>query len=251
MAEAEDLYRQIADLAPSADPAGALSLGNAHWTELAARDPNPHDAETCRLLSLAAIEQDSPDFVTAEVWRTRALARFTLTGWHEGVAAVVMGRAFTALSLANDDYVQGKSLDVVRGSQAALDLLDELGLFLRAAPSGISVGPRSPSRSVLARFLHEKRGFLLLTLGRLDEARASYEKAAVVAEGNPRGTVKVRLGRALVDYLAGARSTALAETTAAVEEAVSLREEDLIEIGEHNIVVMKRGGSDLHPYEIL
>lgn len=94
-----------------------------------------------------------------------------------------MGRAFTALSLANDDYVQGKSLDVIRGSQAALDLLDELGLFLRAAPSGISVGPRSPSRSVLARFLHEKRGFLLLALGRLNEARASYERPLSLLRG--------------------------------------------------------------------
>ena len=86
---------------------------------------------------------------------------------------------------------------------------------------------------------------------RLDEAKASYEKAVVVAKGNPRGEVKTRLGRALVDYVAGEERRALAETRSAVELAQKMGEEDLVEIGQHNISVMARDGQDLRPYEIL
>jgi len=251
MRDAIELYIQIADLAPSVDPVTALSVGNAHWAEMAARDPNPHDAESCRLLSLAAVEQDPRDFEVAELWRMRALARFTLTGWHEGVAVVVMGRAFGTLSRVNDDYAKGETLDVINGSQVALDLLDELSLFLDAEPSGISVGPRSPSRGLLARFIHEKRGFFLLTLGRLAEARESYNKAAAVCKGNARGEVKVRLGSALVDYLDGSAEAAWNETRAALAVARELGESDLVETGERNLAVMERGGRDLSLYEIL
>lgn len=251
MPDAAELYRQIADLAPSAEPKTTLLVGEAHWAEMALREPNPHDAESCRLLSLAALEQTPSDLAVAELWRTRALARFTLLGWHEGVASVVMGRALTVLSLENADYAQGKNLDVIRGSHVALDVLDELEVFLRAVPSGISVGPRSPSPKLLDRFLHEKRGFLLLVLGRLDEAMESYTKAAVFADGDPRGAVKVRLGRALVDYTAGAREVALADTRAAVEEARAAGQTDLVKTGESNVSVMERDGVDLRPYEIL
>lgn len=251
MTAPEEIYGQIADLAPSGDPAAALRLGAAHWAEMSARDPNAHDAESCRLLSLAAFEQKPSDVVTAEVWRTRALARFALVGWHEGVATVLMGRALAELSRVNDDYADGATLDVIRGSEAALDHLNELELFLRIEPSGFSVGPRSPSQSVLARMLPEKKGLLLLALGRLGEARASYEEAAFVAKGNPRGEVKTRLGRALVDYMAGEERLALTETRSAVELAQKMGEEDLVEIGQHNASAMERGGHDLRPYEIL
>lgn len=250
---AEHLYREIADLAPSVDPEAALALGEQHWAEITGREPNPHDAETCRLLSLAAIEQQPPDFVLADVWRTRALTRFALTGWHEGVAWVAMGRAFVALAQVNNDYPGGQTIDVIEGSMSAVDILDELKPFLQVPPSGISVGPRSPSQSVLARFLHEKRGFLLLLLRLLDEARESYEQAAVAAQGNARGAVKVRLGRALVEYVAGEHQLAVAETKAAVREARELGRdgEDLVEIGAYNISVMETDGSNLRPYEIL
>ena len=141
MTAPEEIYGQLADLAPSGDPAAALRLGAAHWAEMSARDPNAHDAESCRLLSLAAIEQNPPDFVTAEVWRTRALARFALVGWHEGVAAALMGRAFSELGRANDDYAAGATLDVIRGSEAALYILNEHELFIRVAPSGSASVP--------------------------------------------------------------------------------------------------------------
>lgn len=65
--------------------------------------------------------------------------------------------------------------------------------------------------------------------------------------------MKVRLGRALVEYVAGEHQLALADTRAAVTEARELGRngEDLVEIGEHNISVMETDGSNLRPYEIL
>jgi tetratricopeptide (TPR) repeat protein len=222
---------------------------------MAAREPNSFDAESCRLLSLAAIEQNPPDINLGEVWRTRALVRFTLIGWHEGVGAVLLARAFGALSIENGDYPDGngKTLDVMRGSSAAVDILDEIVSLMDAAPSGIRVGTRSLDKDLLERFYYEKRGFFLLALGRLDDARASYVRAAEVAAaaGSKRGQVKVRLGRALVEYASGSREVALAETRVAVDDARTLGEDDLVKTGEQNLTVMERGGIDLHPYEIL
>jgi tetratricopeptide (TPR) repeat protein len=253
VAEAEELYSQIADLAPSIDPKAALLLGNAHWEAMSARDPNPHDAESCRLLSLAAIEQETPDFLLADLWRDRALELFTRVGWYEGVATVLMSKAFKALAVRNDDFPQGKTLDVIKGSADAASQMDEMLPILQLGPSGFSVGDRSPSLEVVRRFYHEKRGFLLLAMGRLDDARDSYRRAADAAVGNPRGTVKVRLGTALVDYMAGSRTMALADTRSAVADACTLGRDgvDLVRDGEYNITVMERGGEELRPYEIL
>ena len=63
----------------------------------------------------------------------------------------------------------------------------------------------------------------------------------------------MRLGRALVEYVAGAHDTALADTRAAVDDARRLGpgSHDLVEYGEHNIAVMEGDGHDLRPYEIL
>lgn len=251
MKDAETLYRRIADLAPSSDPEAAIAIGESHWGEIAAREPNAHDAETCRLLCLAAIEQAPPDFPLANLWRDRALELFTQTGWHEGVGTLLMGKAFAALSEANDDYVHGRTLDVIRGSQEALDLMDGILPLLDREPSGVTVGPRSPSKALLTRFYYEKRGFLLLALGELGQAAESYGRAAESARGEARGTVKVRLGRALVQYEAGARDAALAETIDAADAARELGDKDLIETGERNREVMETGGANLTPYEIL
>lgn len=250
---AEELFALLFELAPNVDPDAALALGEVQWPAMASRTPCPHDAESCRLLSLAALELNPPDFLAADLWRTRALTRFALSGWHEGMAAVLMGRALTALSKANEDYPNGKTLDVIQGCRPALAFLDELEYFIRASPSGISVGPRSPDQALLARFLHEKRGFLLLALGDLDAAKQSYKEASAAAVGNPRGSVKVRLGHALVDYVSGARSEALADTRAALADAKQLGPAgiDLVEWGEANVTVMERNGVELRPYEIL
>ena len=250
---AVDLNRQIAILAPSVDPKAALRLGETYSAEITARDPNPHDAESCRLLSLAATEQDPPDFALATQWRDRALDLFTRIGWYEGIAAVLMAKAFIALAKRNDDFPRGKTLDVIEGSEDAVDLMDEILPFLQRDPTGITVGELSPSHAVLSRWYHEKRGFFLLALDRVGEARESYELAAEAAAGNPRGTVKVRLGRALVDYVAGSHDTALPDTRNAVDDARRLGpgSQDLVEYGERNIAVMEEDGHDLRPYEIL
>lgn len=250
MTAAEELYARVADLAPDRDAAAALEIGRKHERELLDRPPSPHDAETCRLLSLCALAPTIEDNRLADTWRARALARFALVGWHEGVGAVAMGLALGWLARANDDYAAGRTLDVLVGSDDALAALDEVRLFLRVPPSGHTLGPRSPSHEVLRRFVHEKRAFLLLLLGRVDEAREGYAWAAEVAraDGNARGEVKSLLGATLVDHAAGEVGRALDETERLAAQSTWT---DLSEAAAHNAEVMRRGGRDLLPYEIL
>jgi tetratricopeptide (TPR) repeat protein len=248
-----ELYGRIADHFSAGEHEEALAIASDHWPEMREREANAYDAESARLLALSAIEQTEVSFGLAELWRTRALTRFSAIGWHEGVAMYIMARAFVDLSMTNSDYADGRTLDVIAGSIEALSMFDEIELFLRMPSSGISVGERSPSKAGLERFFHEKRGFLLVVLGRLEEARESYDRAIAVATaaGNRRGIVKSRMGRALVDYLAGDTEGAARVTADGVAEASSTGHPDLVDIGTHNVAVMGRGGRDLRPYEIL
>ncbi|WP_457099651.1 hypothetical protein [Microbacterium sp. P5_E9] len=253
MTSPQELYESVADLAPSVDPARALSIAVAAWDEMKARAADPHDAETCRLLALAAIDLPEPDFALAEIWRTRALTRFALTGWHEGVGVLQMSRAFIALARANDDYARGRTLDLIEGASETLVIMEELALFVRSAPSGITVGPQSPSTSLLARMLHEKGGFFLLTLRRLTDARESYDRAIAVSveAGSLRGETKSRMGAALVDCFQGDRDRAIQSTEDGVAVSADAGFPDLVAIGKHNLAAMRRGEMGLRPYEFL
>lgn len=252
----EQLFEAVSDVAPSRDPLGALELGASKWSAMRVREPNAYDAETCRLLYLCALELEKQDIPKAEVWRVRALARFTLLGWTEGVAAIFMGRAFSVLALENSEYVNGATLDVVHGSLNALAIIDELEPFAQAPGSGISVGKRSPSPALIKRFLHEKRGFLLLLLKRYEEARASYSRAAEAALGSSRGELKVRAGAALVEYLdalaSGSDVTTPTNATAEVHaRARDSGEIDIERTAMQNVQVMRNLATNLRAYEIL
>ena len=220
------------------------------------RVANPHDAETCRLLALCALELEERDIAQAEVWQVRALARFALLQWTEGVAAVFMGRAFSVLARDNSDYPKGVFLDAINGSLNALSVIDELEPFAKAPGSGVSVGTRSPSPALIERFLYEKRGFLLMLLKRFDEARESYKQAAEVAVGNARGELKVRAGAALVDYLDAVNTDndatkATGETIKVLELAREAGETDIERTAAHNVEVMLAAAKNLLAYEIL
>ena len=256
MSAESDVYEQIYELAPSRDPATATRLADDHWPQMLERAANPHDAETCRLVYLAHLERDDRDLRAVDRWRTRALARFGLLGWREGVAAVMMSTVFVILAQDNDDYPAGTTLDVLRPSPDALDLLAELEPFTVGEGSGFRVGPRSPNPALIARFVHEKRGFLLLLAQRYDEAQASYRRAATAALGSPRGELKVAAGAALVEYLShldggGDLRESLAATRAALEQARAQHEDDIATTAGHNAAVIAAGGRDLRAYEIL
>jgi len=247
-----ELYQWTSDAFASirtdADAEALVSTLTDAFAEMT-RPASPEDAETCRLAMLAALQ--SPETVaTTLVWRARALSRAVVVGWTECVAAIAMGEAFSLLATANDQFVRGRTLDVLQPAPLALSALMELEVYLQATDSGIRLGPSSPSRALIRRFLYEKRGFLLLVAGEFNRARESYEDAAREAEGQPRGEVKVALGAALVEYLAGS-AVGAEPTRALLERARAGCWNDLVAAAEHNVVAMEKGRSDVLGYEIL
>lgn len=251
-----ELFAQVYDLAPANDPSAALKLGEGAFAAMSARPANPHDAETCRLLSLAALHPKIDDSVVADRWRVRATARFALVDWPEGVAATFMSQAFVVLARLNRGYPHGRTLDVIQGSTEPLLMLDELVPFTVRPGSRVSVSERSPSPQLIERFLHEKRGFFELLLKRFDDARSSYDHAAIAARGSARGEIKVGAGRALVDYVAAHatdfdRAPAVAQTAELLAAAERLGEHDLVAQATDNLAEMRNDGTRLVPYELL
>jgi hypothetical protein len=255
--DAEKLYAEVAQLFLEAHTGDGgtrlLAFVGDHWSDIAARPANPHDAEVCRLAMLAAAH--AQDFGPVRLWRSRALARFSAIGWVEGVGSIIIGEAFVELARKNNDYTAGRTLDVIKSSDVALGVLAELERFTVGSGSGCRLGPGSPSQAVLKRLLHEKRGFLLLLSGDYDAARESYSRALEAAGTNRRGQVKVQLGRLLVDYLDAEDAQQhghIAEETARLgREASEASSPDVAETAEVNAKVMREGGQALAPYEIL
>lgn len=228
-----------------------LSEIDGEWPALRVRDPIPEDAETCRLAMLFAAQLH--DFPQADLWRVRAMARYVRVGWVEGVASLMLSAAFKELARANNDYPEGRYLDAIRPSAVALAMVDELEPFAVEPGSGISTGYGSPTPSLVARFVHENRGFLLLVEGRLDDARVSYMHA-VDADDSSRSRVKSRLGLALVDYVSGLRTgdpVSSDATQILCAEAESMGLWDLVASARSNAEEMDRRGRHLVPYAIL
>ena len=250
MTTAADLYWRSADLftamGSDGDAEALVAAVDAQWPAMSRRAPTPEDAETCRLTMLAALQV--PELAAeAAVWRARALSRATVVGWTECVAALAMGEAFRMLAVANEDFPRGRTLDVIKPVPAAVAALEELSVYLTAPDSGIRLGPMAPTRAVVERFLHEKGGFLRLVQGDIAGARSSYAAAAQAAAGQPRGEVKVALGAALVEYVAGAGDP---EPTRQLLPSAE-QWPDLATTARHNVAVMEAGGDDVLGYEIL
>lgn len=244
----ESVYGQWSSGAAEA----VLRRVEAGWDEIRARPLNAEDAETCRQAMLAASRLGR--YAEAVSWRVRATSRFVATGWQEGVMAVMMTEMFRALSLHNDHYPDGRTIDVIKPSRDAMSVLDELPPF----GDGDGDGSRSagPDPAMISRFHHEKRGFLLMLERRWDEALASYTRALDFVAADPRGDVKVRAGRALVAYLAdleagGDGREAAEETARLVHVAKGIGAKDVEKAAEANVSAMRRGSRALEPYEML
>ena len=254
---AEELYSTVCDLSLNAhEPSGAArlhALVEAEWPRVSEREANAEDAEVCRLAMLASAQRQ--DFRAVRLWRARALARFASIGWVEGVAYILMSEALEELARENDDYARGQTLDLLKPSVLALGILAEMERFAVGPGSGFQLGSSAPSQMVVKRLYHEKRGFLLLLSGAFDEAGASYDRAYEAAGTHKRGQVKVRLGRCLVDYLAAdsadVRDRIAQQTDLLHQEALDASSLDVAQTAELNAKVMRRGGLDLIPYEIL
>lgn len=253
--DAKALLARIIELAPTKDPVSALALGETEWPEMAARTATPEDAETCRLLSISGSEIG--DYAVADLWRNRARVLGEAVGWPELIAALDMSQAFRALSVRNDSFCRGKSLDVIEGSSDAVVLIKKLAPVADGPDSGIRVSRQSPSPALIRRFVLEKTGSFQLALKQWDEAAESFTRAIDAAEG-PRGLLKSRGGLALANYCRGlqaraqdAISAALTETESVAAEATARDQGDIAVNAQHNAEVMARRGQDLLLYEIL
>lgn len=249
------LLATVFDLAKN-DPASALETADAHWPEAAARQPNPEDAETCRLSAVSAAELEL--FDKSRLWRARARRIGEQIPWPELIAALDMADAFVALARRNDDYIHGRTLDVIEGSPEAVRIMQSLAPIAEGPGSGIVVTPKSPTTTLIRPFVLEKTGSFLLALGDVDGAARSFEDAITHAEG-PRGVLKSRGGLALANYLRASDAghddgidAAAAETAAVASEFAALGEDHrTIAIAQHNTDVMRRHGTDLLLYEVL
>lgn len=233
------------------DYEGVLSTVTGQWPAINSRSERPEDAETCRLAMISAASLKL--YAVGVLWQARALARFVALDWHEGAAAVIMSNAFRLLAIANDDFVDGETFDVLRPAPEAVQVLEELLPFTEGPGRGFTCGP---TPELIARFVHEKSGFLLAVERRWEEALAAYDRALKYVALEPRGQVKVQLGRAAVSYLSerdagrdGKEAVRLTEQLAA--DPRTLEHEDLTGTAQTNLKRMREGRLDLVPYEIL
>jgi hypothetical protein len=253
LAQVRDLFRDI----DGGDPAPVqrlLGVVQGAFPAMAKRPPSAADSETCRQAMLAAVY--AKDHREADVWRARCLSRAAAVGWVPAIGSLVMGEAFRCLARDNDDYPKGKTFDVMLPSSAAEKIADEIDVLLSVPGPSFDLGSSAPSKELLERFLHEKRGFLLLLSRAYQQSRESYLRALDATAGQVRGEIKVRLGLALVDYLEAvdANTDTSAPTTATLEfgERAALTENrDLASIANRNAALMSLGAANLEPYEIL
>lgn len=253
LARARDLFSATDGRDPKPLRAALDEVGR-EYPAMAARGPSAADAETCRLAMLMAAEAAAHS--EADIWRARCLARAAAVGWTAGIGSLVVSEAFRALSRENDDYPHGQTLDVLRPSETAERILDELEVVLAAPGDDPDLGHTAPTRAILRRFLHEKRGLLLLLSGRSADARECYRLAAEEVGEQRRGRIKVALGTSLLDYVealdAGADTSPAREATERLgREAADAGLRDLAATAERNVAEMAVEGRRVSPYEIL
>lgn len=240
----------IAEDGQGSEPRATADLADAAWPAMQQRRPTVADAESCRLAMLScAMANQHP---ASRVWRARSQARAAATGWREGLAILIISDAFSLLAQANDDYPVGRTLDVLRPAPEARAIIEAA---LTALPEGDDEtpppGPTAPTRRSVRRMVAEKTGFLLLLEADLDAARDSYTRASEWAEGRARDEVKVALGLALVEHLAGTDPSAPVRTAWLAGRAAELGIVDLSTAAEHNARMMTTGRTALRAYEIL
>lgn len=252
---ARDFYTLVADRfrfsVTDEAIAQLLETVSVEWEMIRQRDANAEDAEVCRLAMLLAAKLN---LSTVAVWRARAMSRYVAIGWQEGVGALLLSEALTVLARVNSDYPSGRYLDCIRPSDEAQAILDELTPFTSLPGSGIRLGPGAPSPGLVARFMHENRGFLFVVAGRLLDAHDSFLTAHAMAD-SPRGRLKCELWLALIEYLQNldknSADSCATTTVALCAEAHELVFPDLAEAASFNASEMEQRSRHLVPYAII
>lgn len=236
------------------DPASVLAEVAQEWESIGHnRPPHAEDAEVCRQAMLAATSLGQP--ADARIWRMRALSRFVAVGWGVGAAAVLMTQMHEALSLANEGYVRGTTIDVLVPSDEAMAVLRELEPF--ATPDADD--PRfdfGPTARLIARFVVEKQAMLHTIAGDYAAAERGYSAAAELAVDEPRGALKIRGGRLLVRYLDALDKGADTEqfsnlANELASEAAASDQLDIVAWASHNVSAMSVRSKSVQLYEML
>lgn len=173
--------------------------------------------EVCRFAFIRAVQLNQTD---QHLWRARALAAAVLTGARDTAAGLLLQPFFVATSMALE------SGDAKGHVQARL-ILDEIK---RLVPEN------SPAwQALFARLYHEKRAVSFLMEGTgggrpadpagdsLRAAEAEYTLALQLTRDDPRGTLKVQGGLALVRYLQLAHTPHAAGIARQRDETVSIQ----------------------------
>jgi hypothetical protein len=250
------LYEAVWDASPhnqnAAQARAVLELATSSRPALVARPASPGDAETCRLASLACLTADSADFA---FWRNLAIKKAGAIGWAEAVGLLRISEAFSELASANDHFPNRPvTLDAVRPSMRAIELMETVKEFLNSSPSDFSLRPGSPTMARLRRQYPEKAAFLQLVAGDFLVAARLYEQAELEAGDDSRGVLRARVGRAAANYLGGIESQAATDETLEISElaqALGTEGADIAETSLENASRMQKRRRDLLPYERL
>jgi hypothetical protein len=245
------LLDRVDEVWASKTPQAVLEVAAEHEDELVARAPEPEDAETCRQVMLAALR--TGDLAEARIWRVRATRRFAAVGWPEGTAAILMTELYRALFEANDGYGTGTTLDVLRPAPGAARILDELRPVAEGPASDFAFGPDPP---LIGRFLHEKSGVLLTIEGDYPAAISAFDAAIAFTADEPRGKVKVQLGKVLAEYLGAGPDEAgdpgyADRTQQLAADADAIEQNDIADIARSNAAEMRAGSRRVSLYEML
>ncbi len=218
-----------------------LALAERLWARHGAQ-ANACLGECWRFAMIAAVKLNRPS--EAVVWRSRARSAFARTGCQNGTALAMLPDFFMAI----DRFPTAPGI--------ALAVLDAI-----AATIGGSNDPISSDMAL--GIVLEKRGFLRAKIGAADgdrdllsAARSDYDEALSVTE-DLRRQLKIRAGRATVEYLLGI--TAVEKTAATVElrevldaaDSAGSAAAEVLRVGKANLEKMVAGRTDLEPYEVL
>lgn len=218
----------------------------------------PGAGEVARYAAIRARETNAPE---QHLWRARGLTAAVIFGARDTAAGLLLHPFFALTSIAVE-----KSEGASHAHEVARAILEEMKKL---------VPEDSPAwSSLFGRLYHEKRAYSFLMEasatglpgsadpGLLGNAEDEYRLALERAAGDPRGTLKVRGGLALVGYLRSATEpepttpiptgTYLDETREIRRKAAEEGFDDVEKWAATNERVMERGQlTGWTPYEVV
>ena len=181
------------------DTQGVLALCEECWSSY--RDGSLLDpvglAAVLQVGFLATLQDGHP---TTQLWRARAMCVAAQTGELKTTALLLVPHMSNLAGEAIDTREAGDLERAAALFESALAVLDEVDSLRQTIEKQMTDGapepPGVPIR-VLRRVCWEKRGYLLWRAERYDDAAVAYDEATLYIEGDDRGVIRVKAGKAL------------------------------------------------------